>query len=622
MNTDIDTNLDVPGSSTVEQSDESAIRRSSPRKAIQTQSLASPKVRRKAKREKTKKETIKLSLWIDGIPYEHGVICTFCTQRAAIRHCTACNDFYCGPCDVTNHATKKRMSHNRSDISSLTLFEASSIITRAFRLNFHLKILQTQCRLKYKRFFDKKSLCHYYLNTVYNTVSWRKPYCLRRQELFPFLSEYEAASRIQGLFYGWRAREQTRQFLLRYYKKIFDRTNGRFYYAFNGKSTIIPSSSWIKPLYCGKPSYPKDIPIVKTPDIAALIIQRQWRAVLIRESWRAIARLSYEQIWDPLKGRWNYYEKEKAILLTEPMKLMRKQPWDPNNIEEWSMERVALFLRRIGLKHLVDAFQYYGVNGKTLLLLDQEDYSNMEIYNRIEIKKIEVEIAKIYKYTKKSRATEELIQRRERLRKAKLFDAAATLIQKCYRLHLAKKRIKHMRQVAALTIRLHQQQIVTEQNATWYTELPHIPSRLYKGDGILLASSNQNESSSTALTVSNIIYNQPHLIQASKEPTHQQEELKLPLLPVKRFGRKRDHLSTRGWGRRGPNSEWIDISSISATAQQASMVESRPTRVFTQKLNISGYDKRRYQKFMGIAVDAYEYTNAKEDVAVESELLL
>lgn len=578
-------------------------------------SLTSPRktMKRKGRRDKSKKEVIKLSLWIDGIPYEHGVICTFCTQRVAIRHCSACNDFYCGPCDTTNHATKKRMNHIRSNISSLTLFEAASIITRAFRLNLHLKILQFRCRLKFKRYFDKNTLCHYYLNTVYNTVSWRKPFCLRKQELFPFLSAYQAASRINGLYHGWRARERTRELLLRYYKKIFDRTSGRFYYAFNGKSKLVPPSSWVKPLFCGKLSYPKDIPIVNTPDIAALIIQRQWRAVLIRESWRALARLTYEQIWDPLKGKWNYYEKERAILLTEPLKLMRKQPWNPNNIEEWSMDRVALFLRRIGLKQHVNAFQYYGVSGKTLLLLDQEDYSNMDITNRIEIKKIEVEIAKIYKYTKKSRATEELIQRRERLRKAKVFDTAATLIQKCYRLHLAKKRLKNMRQLAAFTIRLKRQQMITEQNDRWYTELPNIPSRMYKGDGILL-SSNQNEG-----YVSNI-YKQSSSLQASAALPP--EEIKLPILPVKSFGRKRDHLSTRGWGRRGPNSEWIDMSKIAANAEQASLTESHPTRVFTEKLKISGYDKRRYQKFMGIAVDAYEHSNSVEEVVQETELLL
>lgn len=54
------------------------------------------------------------------------------------------------------------------------------------------------------------------------------------------------------------------------------------------------------------------------------------------------------------------------------------------------MLQVSLFLRRIGLKQYVQIFRNYNVNGKTLILLDEEDYENLYITNRVHIRKIQV----------------------------------------------------------------------------------------------------------------------------------------------------------------------------------------------------------------------------------------
>lgn len=156
------------------------------------------KKRQRRRKKHENKQELAISLYIDGIPYEHGLICTFCTKRVAVTHCSACSDFYCSICDATVHGTKKRKDHHRSVISKLDLNRASRLITKTFRFNYHLKELQRRCRLKFKRHFDRVSLNHYYYNTVYNTVSWRKPYCLRKLELLPFFTPDYAASLIQG----------------------------------------------------------------------------------------------------------------------------------------------------------------------------------------------------------------------------------------------------------------------------------------------------------------------------------------------------------------------------------------------------------------------------------------
>jgi len=43
------------------------------------------------------------------------------------------------------------------------------------------------------------------------------------------------------------------------------------------------------------------------------------------------------------------------------------------------LPQVSIFLRRMGLKQYVDIFNSYDVDGQALVLLDEEDFANMEI---------------------------------------------------------------------------------------------------------------------------------------------------------------------------------------------------------------------------------------------------
>ena len=62
--------------------------------------------------------------------------------------------------------------------------------------------------------------------------------------------------------------------------------------------------------------------------------------------------------------------------------------WDPN--------RVSLFLRRIGLKQYATVVREYGVDGGSVLMLDGEDFDNMNIHSKIHRRKIEVELRRIF----------------------------------------------------------------------------------------------------------------------------------------------------------------------------------------------------------------------------------
>lgn len=217
---------------------------------------ASPATTKKGRKRRDKKQVIEISLWINGVKYEYGLLCTFCAKLPAVFHCPLCTDFYCPGCDHTAHLTKKRKDHVRSKLSKFDLNRAAAIVTRTVRRFGLLRLLQRRAREVFRRHFDKKTLNYYYLNTRYMTVSWRKPYCLRKQELFPFMTPEYAASKCQNLYYLWRAREKARQQLVLQYAKIFDRQTQRFYYGYNGASALLPRSSWRKPRLLGTPHAP------------------------------------------------------------------------------------------------------------------------------------------------------------------------------------------------------------------------------------------------------------------------------------------------------------------------------------------------------------------------------
>jgi hypothetical protein len=182
---------------------------------------ATPKVKRKDKKNK-----VVVSLYVNGIPYEYGCKCTFCQKEKAILHCPECPDFYCENCDYTTHLTEKRKGHVRKKLSHLSLKTASRLVKLAVRYHIGVLFLQKQARKYIRRFFDVKTLCHYYYNTKSRTTSWRKPYCLRKEELFPFLTPETAAERIQGLYRMRVARNRVVALVVGYFKKIFSRAKG------------------------------------------------------------------------------------------------------------------------------------------------------------------------------------------------------------------------------------------------------------------------------------------------------------------------------------------------------------------------------------------------------------
>ena len=519
---------------------------------------------------KKKKGKVKISLYINQTPYVFGCLCTFCQKQKAVCHCPECKDFYCDGCNVDAHSVEKRKHHVPlvTFLSHLDLPTAAGLITRSIRFTQHLKRIQRLTRKLFRRFFDRKSLNHYYYNPVYGTVSWRKPYCLRAEELFPFLDEYRAACWIQGLWHMWVARYHVVTNLKKFYKKAFDRQRGLYFYSYHGPSLLMPKQQWKKPVLFGRRAYPYDILPIYTIDVAAVIIQRKWRSILVKQFIWNLVRVSYVREWDPVGGCFRYLNKDTRLMQDEKPSLLKNQPWDPSYVPDWTPHQVSIFLRRIGLKQYAGLMLEYGVDGSSALMLDDEDFTNMNIMSKVHRRKIYVELRRVYKTdgTKLTMSDMHAIKR-ERIRKARIYKESATFIQRIYRGYVARVDRWNRAEVKRVRIAEDKRQQATIASAAWWLE---------------------------------------------SEELNKPASANLPLPPVKdplkAFGRRRDHKSSRGWGRWGLGGEWIPLENNDENEESENnlyatkFTDSNPTRLYTERLRNSGYDAKRYAISRGKAV--------------------
>ena len=152
--------------------------------------------------------------------------------------------------------------------------------------------------------------------------------------------------------------------------------------------------------------------------------------------------------------------------------------------------------------------------------------------------------------------------RREKIRRQKMYHAAAIMAQKHFRMFSAKCRVAVLRDV--MRIKREEEEMLRRlaESNIWYTDHTKLPVK----------------NSRTAMGWVD------------------KGGVKLP--PIKAFGRHRDFLSHRGWGRwstEGNVREWVPT--------QANVIDKNfhPdehfSKVYIDKLHISGYDEKRMQEF-------------------------
>jgi hypothetical protein len=185
----------------------------------------------------------------------------------------------------------------------------------------------------------------------------------------------------------------------------------------------------------------------------------------------------------------------------------------------------------------------------------------MVITSRIHRKKIRIELEKVFKSFKKISMTETHSQRREKIRRQKMFHAAAILIQKQFRRYRAQKELKMCREIARLKIVEFHLNKRIEASGIWWSDNSQLPSK-----------------------------------KMAELPLISSTGLKLP--PIKTFGRRKDYFSFRGWGRRGNDLQGNWKVTEAATMDKHFMGDSHATSVFTNKLQTNGYNEKRLGSFV------------------------
>ncbi len=235
----------------------------------------------------------------------------------------------------------------------------------------------------------------------------------------------------------------------------------------------------------------------------------------------------------------------------------------------------------------MDTFKNYEVDGKALVMLDDEDFENLNIKNKVHIKKILVEMKRIYKATKPDVISEKHKYRRERIRRQKMYNAAARVVQACFRRYCKRKELRLTAEVKRVQKAAAKFQKLVELSKTWWTDLGSVPSKQLLPDGGQIGS------------------DRAKVIAAYKKHSNGLQKTdpaaSVVLPPIKTFGKRRDYLSIDGWGRRGDglNSKWTPSPAAVLEGQKKFLGDAPLSSVFTDKLVVNGYDKNRRTKFSG-----------------------
>ena len=158
--------------------------------------------------------------------------------------------------------------------------------------------------------------------------------------------------------------------------------------------------------------------------------------------------------------------------------------------------------------------------------------------------------------------TEEHEARREKIRRQKVYLAAAIKLQRTFRMFSAKCVVSVMREVKRIRAEEELLRRKVQASGTWWTDVPALP-----------------------------------VAHSRDVATGWTEKKGVRLPPIKTFGRSKDYLSFRGWGRKGNNDEGEWVPTPAALLDKRFLGDSHVSRIFIDKLDRGGYDEKRMQQF-------------------------
>lgn len=214
-----------------------------------------------------------------------------------------------------------------------------------------------------------------------------------------------------------------------------------------------------------------------------------------------------------------------------------------------------MFIRKLGYKQYAEDIINFKVDGRTLLLLDTQDFANINITDIIHIRKIQVEIDRLWPPWLRESINSLHLVRREKLKRQAELEAATITIQRVYRGHRGRIDAEQAQEVRRVLAQKKQFDHEISASAVWW-----------------LATIEEQKHDT---------YQVPRQPVGTVAPP---PEIKLP--PLKVFGRKRTHLSCNGWGRFDKTSGWVPVEDPNYT-------DTHISTQFTDGLRRTGYDRRR-----------------------------
>lgn len=401
-------------------------------------SVALRKERVKVVTQKRVKKKQTCDMYINGIVWQPPQLCEFCEQRQAVLHCPECDtngnnegDFLCEECDLEVHRHLKRAGHVRTLLPGVTADTAALRLLGLLRFASCRRQLLERCRARVTRYYDPATKRYYYND------SWLPPRCLKGQPLTPFPNFEVCAMRIQNSFRYRQGRFLLIQLIRELYDKIWSREHTRFYYHFNGASSLIARVSWQKPRHL----YWRQLKPYKNVDVAALLIQAQWKCFRARQFVLALVRSSYDAAKDPVTGRFIYTR--NGVKSTAKPPLLKNDEWDPEDISLWDVHTTWIWLRRLGFRDL--PLHKFNIDGALILAFEWDDFVDLGIRHSHHIKRILLDIEKrrFFPLHKDMAVT---LARLDRLRYHHKIEAACLVIQRRYRKRYKRilaSRLKH-----------------------------------------------------------------------------------------------------------------------------------------------------------------------------------
>lgn len=200
----------------------------------------------------------------------------------------------------------------------------------------------------------------------------------------------------------------------------------------------------------------------------------------------------------------------------------------------------------------MEILKKFNIDGQLLLFFDVDDFADIGIRNRIHIRRIKVELDKLYPESKREAISAIFKMKREKMRRFKELEAAAVDIQRLYRGYCARVERRYLTEIKRITRQQFLQHERDNKVGVWWLQ-QHVP---------------------------------------------------LAPTSLKDFGRKRDHFTVKGWGR------WVDNEWKGLNCDDE-YLRSNITRKLTENLEKSGYDRRRDGQLKGVL--ALKLKNSGDD---------